>query len=182
MWEVSTPYGRGFKMVATPEMTVPTGGKMALVADIDHLVQGVGHTEVWSGMVMLPRAGNPDGFARNYPSFNVLVEFHTETVVPAHMGIDTTDAPYRENLYFRSMGRQVDARARVKYGHWYSWRVRVRWSYGSDGVYECWLDGHKLASWRGATLPRREHPYLQFGFYSDSVLRNEVWHAGLRRS
>jgi hypothetical protein len=186
IWEVQTPYGRGFKMVVTPEMTVPSGGKQALVVDFDHLVRGVGHTEVWSGMFMLPRAGNPKGFPRNYPDFAVLFEFHTEGPVnPMGIGIDTTEAPYRNNIYFSSNAvsphRKVLDRHQVVYDHWYSWRIRVKWSYGTDGVSECWLDGRRLASWKGPTLSQGEHPYLQFGFYSESELRNEVWHAGVRR-
>lgn len=75
----------------------------------------------------------------------------------------------------------MDARTRVQYNHWYSWRIVVKWSYGSAGLAKFWLDGRKLAPWRGPTLPEGEHPYLQFGSYSDVQTRNEVWHAAVHK-
>jgi len=182
MWETATPHGPGFKIVATPEMTVPSGGKMGLIADIDHLVQGVGYTEDWSGMLMLPAGGNPNGFPRNLPDWGVLLEFHSQNEVPAHIGIDTTDVPYRNHLYIKSMNRKATAPAEIVYDKWYSWRIVVKWSYGSDGLFECWLDGQKIGSWTGPTLASGETPYLQFGFYSADSLRNEAWHARVTKS
>ncbi len=181
-WQVSTPQGPGFKMVVTPEMTVPSGGKTALIADIDHLVQGEGYTEDWSGMVMFPAAGNPNGFPRNYPDWGLFWEFHSQLGVPAQMGIDTTEAPYRNHIYVKSMGRKQLAPSALEYDRWYSWRILVKWSSGSDGLFEWWLDGVKLASWTGPNLAGGESPYLQFGFYGSPELRNEVWHAQIRRA
>ena len=64
-------------MVATDEMRVMSGGKKAEIADIGHLVGPVGATEDWSGKVMFPAAGNPNGFPRNYPDWGVFVQFHS---------------------------------------------------------------------------------------------------------
>jgi hypothetical protein len=58
IWEVGTPHGPGFKVVATPEMTAPWGGKQAWLVDVDHLTpwaRFLGTTEDWSGKFMVDR-------------------------------------------------------------------------------------------------------------------------------
>jgi hypothetical protein len=191
MWEVQTPYGPGFKFVVTDEMTVPSGGKLAMIQDRDHLIpmndRFLGMTQDWSGMFMFPAAGNPNGFPRSYSDWGAIIEFHTDADdVWNQIGVDTTNVPYRNTIYFRSWDpvrhsqRKVLAPKRLKYDRWYSWRIRYHWSWGTDGATEMWLDGVKLADWRGANLPRGEYPYFDFGFYTAAQYRNEVWHAKLR--
>jgi Polysaccharide lyase len=185
IWQVSTPHGPGFRMVVTDEMKVLSGGKRAEIADIGHLVGPVGSTEDWSGKAMFPAAGNPNGFPRKYPDWGVFLEFHSNRGVPVGMGIDTTNAPYRNTIWFSSHPfggpkRKALAPAALVYGHWYSWRVQLKWSSGSDGFVKWWLDGQLRADWTGPTLAASEVPYLQFGFYSAAQLRNEVIHAALR--
>jgi len=187
MWEVRTPFGRGFRFVATPEMAVASGGKKSEVADIGNLVQGAGHTETWSGLVMFPKAGNPIGFPRNYPNWNVFFDFHSNNGIPVEMGIDTTDVPRLNHIYVQShprgaKPRKATSRSRLVYDRWYSWRIQLRWSENSDGFLKWWLNGQLLADWRGPTLGEAEVPYLQFGFYSTDRIRNEVWHARIGRS
>jgi Polysaccharide lyase len=186
MWQASTPHGAGFRMVVTDEMRAVWGGKMALIADISHLVGPAGATEDWSGKVMFPAAGNPNGFPRNYPDWGVFFEFHSNRGVPVGMGIDTTNAPHRNTIWFSSRPsgrpkRKALAPAGLVYGRWYSWRIQLKWSSGSDGFIKWWLDGRLLADWTGPTLAAGEVPYLQFGFYSAARLRNEVVHAALRK-
>ena len=102
------------------------------------------------------------------------------------MGIDTTNAPYRNTIYlgatFGSDKRKALAPAALVYGRWYSWRIRLKWSSGSDGFIKWWLNGRLLADWTGPTIGATDGgPYLQFGFYSAAQLRNEVFHAALRK-
>ena len=187
IWEIATPYGRGFRFVGTPEMTVPSGGKKSEMADIGNLVQGAGHLEAYSGMVMFPKAGNRWGFPRNYPNWNVFFDFHSNYGVPVQMGIDTTDVPRRNHIYLRLLPhtekqRKARSRARLVYGRWYSWAIQVKWSSDSDGLLRWWLNGKLLADWTGPTLAISEIPYLQFGFYSAAQLHNEVLHAAMRKS
>ena len=174
-------------MVATDEMRVMSGGKKAEIADIGHLVGPVGATEDWSGKVMFPAAGNPNGFPRNYPDWGVFVQFHSSVSAAGvmGMGIDTTDAPYRNTIYLSSYVSKTQkkalAPAPIEYGRWYSWRIQLKWSSGSDGFLKWWLDGQQLANWTGPTMNVGDSPYLQFGFYSATQLRNEVFHAALRK-
>jgi Polysaccharide lyase len=186
IWEVPTPHGPGFRINVTDEMRVLSGGKLAFIADIGHLVGPVGSTEDWSGKAMFPAAGNPNGFPRKYPDWGVFFEFHSNRGVPLGMGIDTTDAPHRNTIWFSSHPfhgpkRKALAPAPLVYGRWYSWRIQLKWSSGSDGFIKWWLDGRLLADWTGPTLAASEVPYLQFGFYSAAQLRNEVIHAALRK-
>jgi Polysaccharide lyase len=186
MWEISTPYGPGFRMIATDEMKVLSGGKRAQIADIGHLVGPVGSTEDWSGKMMFPAAGNPNGFPRNYPDWGILVDFHDSSAGAGGggIGIDTTDAPFRNNFYFdwnlRGVKRKAVSPNQLVYDRWYSWRIQLKFSSGSDGFIKWWLDGQLLADWTGPTLAAGEVPYLQFGFYSAAQLSNEVRHADLR--
>lgn len=186
MWQVSTPYGPGFRMSVTDEMKVLSGGKRAEIADIGHLVGPVGSTEDWSGKAMFPAAGNPNGFPRNYPDWGVFFQFHSNLGVPVGMGIDTTNGPYRNTIWFSSHPsggpkRKALAPAALVYDRWYSWRILLKWSSGSDGFIKWWLNGQLRADWTGPTLAPGEVPYLQFGFYSAARLRNEVVHSALRK-
>ena len=190
IWEVVTRYGPGFKMVCTPEMVTPWKDsehetKATFLADAEHLVRGAGYTEDWSGNVMFPSRGNPTGFPRRWHA-GVLVEFHTETSTGMHLAIDglgraprfrfgvhdpTTDG-YRFS-YFAN---------RIRFGRWYSWRMKIKWSEGRDGYFRGWVDGRLVASSDGPTLKSGEHPKLQFGFYSIAEQRNEVWYSAIRKS
>jgi hypothetical protein len=187
IWQVSTPHGPGFRMVVTDEMRVVSGGKLAFLADIGHLVGPVGSTEDWSGKAMFPAAGNPSGFPRKYPDWGVFLEFKSRVnAPPLGMGIDTTNAPYRNTIYLgATVGtnkRKALAPAALVYGRWYSWRIQLKWSSGSDGFIKWWLNGRLLADWSGPTIGASDgRPYLQFGFYSAAQLRNEVLHAALRK-
>jgi hypothetical protein len=173
-------------MVATDEMKVLSGGKKAEVADIGHLVGPMGVTQDYSGKLMLPAAGNPNGFPLGYSDWGVLFQFHgSANPTPQQIGIDTSVSPSR--LYFRSavnggINQKVRDPAAVQYDHWYSWRIQVKWSLGSDGFINFWLDDQRLAAWTGPTVHAGEGvPYLQFGFYSGAQFRNEVIHAALRK-
>ena len=45
------------------------------------------------------------------------------------------------------------------------------------------LDGETVADWTGPTQPvGNEPPWIQFGFYSADVIRNEVLFASLRKN
>ncbi|MBA2361043.1 MAG: heparin lyase I family protein [Actinobacteria bacterium] len=187
IWEAETPHGPGFKVVATPEMTTPWGGKTAFLADVGHLVRGAGYTEDWSGMFMFPAAGNPDGFPRTWHS-GVLWEFHTASASGHHIAIDNSSFAtprFRVGVHDpRVVGeyRFVYGSRGIDFDRWIPWRMRVKWSYGDDGFIQVWVDGELLADFTGPTLKQGESPYLQFGYYATEQLRNEVWHAAVRKS
>ena len=185
IFQVATAKGRGFKFVVTPEMKVVSGGKVAQIGDLDHLVRGEGHVEDWSGMVSFPRAGNPRGLPRGFRDWGCLLEFTTGgDAVHTQLGVDTV----KNRLYFRVLdpatgrSRKALGRSQLVLDRWYSFRIRLRWSAGDDGFAQFWLDGRRLASWTGATLLPGERPHVQFGFYTAARLRNEVVWAQLRRS
>jgi hypothetical protein len=185
MWEVSTPYGPGFRFVATPEMQVMSGGKMSLMADIDNLVQGVGYTEDWYGMVMLPSSGNRNGFPA-FGDWNCLWEFRGQGDVWNQFGVDGLQNKLYVRTYdaSRNSVRKALSPSTIQLDHWYSFRWRIKWSKGSDGLVQFWLDGLKIADWTGPNLASgdKNRPDLQFGFYSGATLTNEAWYAGIRKA
>jgi hypothetical protein len=158
--------------------------KAALLADADHLVEGVGYTEDWSGRVMFPSRGNPGGFPKRWHA-GLLVEFHTGTASGMHLAIDGRGPVprFRFGIYDPTTDgyRFVNAPDRIQFGHWYSWRMKIRWSTGRDGYFRGWLNGRLLATSDGATLKGDDEPKLQFGYYSIAEQRNEVWYAAIRR-
>jgi Polysaccharide lyase len=189
IWEVGTPRGPGFKVVATPEMTSPWGGKLAWLVDVDHLTpwaRFLGTTEDWSGKFMFPSTGNPNGFPKDWNA-GVLWEHKTETEIGHHIAIDGS-TPGGARIRFGVHNAAANnyrfswANAPIVLGHWYSWRLTMKWSTGSDGFVQGWLDGRRLVNYSGPTIKVGEHPKLQFGYYATRQLRNEVWHAGIRKS
>jgi len=183
--EVSTPHGSGFKFLSTAEQLVGSGGKKTEVHDNTH-TRGMGFTDEFSGKFMFPAAGNPDGFPRNFPSWNVFWDHHGSGRVPFFMGIDTTEVPYRNTIYVESVAggnvRKAHAPAELVYDRWYSFRYQIKWSSGSDGFVKWYLDGQLLADWTGPTIDAGDNVNLQFGFYSTADKQNEVWLADIRKA
>lgn len=187
MWEIPTRHGLGFKFVATDEMTTHPDAKSVQIADMDHLVDQdayLGTVTSLAGKFMLPRAGNPDGFPP-LRDWNALWEFGPGLTSNNQFGIDGVAG----RLYVRSYApdrphnrRKVLAPKPIKFDHWYDWRWQLRWSAGSDGFVNFWLDGKRIVHWTGATVPPDvEAPWIQFGFYSAAqTQRNEVRWARLR--
>jgi chitodextrinase len=191
MWQVSTPYGPGFKMIATDEMKVMSGGKKAEQADVGHLAGTAQAVEVWSGKVMFPAAGNANGFPRGLPAWNVFLQFHGQGAGLTTMGIDTGTTSSSNNIYIQTYENGIRRKAedpnRLVYDKWYSWKIEVKWSSGSDGYIKWWLDG-VLMRWNlengngtttqtGPTTEANDRPWLQFGFYSMAQFTNTVFHA-----
>ncbi|MBA2706603.1 MAG: heparin lyase I family protein [Gemmatimonadaceae bacterium] len=179
--EVSTPHGPGFRFISTPEQLVESGGKLTQIHD--HLwTKGNGFTDEFSFKFNLPAAGNPNGFARNFTAWNILWEHHNPGVeVPLSIGIDTTNSPYRNNLFFEIFNNYFIMPSELVYDHWYDLRYIVKWTTASNGFAKCWIDGLLLADYVGQTNADTS-VNLQFGFYSAAEKRNEVWLADLRKA
>ncbi len=187
--EVSTPYGPGFKFQVTSDMwqsASEANGKLALIADLNHLLPDasvIGSTQDWSGRFMLPSAGNVSGFPAQWRG--VVWEFHTATMSGNNLNIDEDTGRLEWLIYDRATEwytSHIDPNP-IKLDHWYTWRLQIKWSHGSDGFAKGWLDGVLLADRTGPTLKVGESPYLQFGYYSGpGAARNEVIHAAIRKS
>jgi hypothetical protein len=71
------------------------------------------------------------------------------------------------------MQRSNDGAVRVLYeqksfpkGIWQDFLYRIRWSYRSDGLVECWLNGKKIIDYKGPVgYNDGEGPYFKFGLY-----------------
>jgi Polysaccharide lyase len=189
IFETRTIHGPGFRVVATPETAAPWGGKAVWLVDADHLTPWssfLGTTEDWAGKFSFPRSGNPEGFPVHWWS-GVLVEFHTETESGPHIAIDG-EIPNRPRLRYGVYDPRTDDyrftwfKKPIVFDRWYTWRLRMKWSTGSDGFLRSWVNGKKVMDYVGPTIEVGEHPKLQFGYYSTPTLRNEVIHAAIRRT
>ena len=189
VWQTSTPHGPGFRFVATDEMLNAPDRKAAQIADIDHFVDQQGYlgtvTEL-SGKLMLPASGNQAGFAPN-SDWNALWEFGPGLTSNNQFGIDGNVNKFYVRSYAPGQPdnrRKAVAPNTIQLDRWYDWRWQIKWSSGSDGFVNFWIDGVQLAQWTGPTVPSGvEPPWIQWGYYgSNSKQRNEVLYAALRKA
>jgi hypothetical protein len=128
--------------------------------------------------------------------WNDITQFFSTDNVPSQMaiGIDAADYPspviYTEGMPFR----RKRILTTLRYNHWYHFLVHARWSTGSDGYVEMWLDGMKVVRrTHGATLRNQHSPagsdstspgmYLSQGIYRGAYRStNTVIHDGFRRA
>jgi chitodextrinase len=191
VFELSTPHGPGFRIVQNED--VPRGsGALVGMADVDHFVDQqnyLGTVTDFSGMVMFPRSGNPNGFPQ-YGDWNLLWEFTQNHGTDNAFGVDAL-APGGPTLYattFNPSNPGTDRKARasspIEYDRWYSWRWQVKWSSGSDGYSNFWVDGQQIAAFTGQTVnPGLGPPYIEWGFYGGySPGRNEIQYAAVRKN
>ena len=193
IFERTTRYGPGFRFVQNE--AVPRGsGSGVMIADVDHILDQqayLGTVTDISGNAMFPRSGNPRGFPP-FGDWNVLFEFTQSDAVYNLFGVDAfvRGGP---RFYVRSFdagspgnrnGRKARSRFTVKFDRWYHWQWQIKWSQGSDGFVNFWVNGQRIAAWTGPTLPAGDDPpYLEFGWYGGyDPARNEVRYAALRAS
>jgi chitodextrinase len=186
IWNTSTPLGAGLKFVATDQMPAPwdSNTKVAL-AVMPYESAFLGNTEDWSGSIMFPSAGNPNGFPQ-YWHAGTLFEFHTETTSGNHLAVDNTTYSTPRFRFQVNTGpntfKSYWSQTSVAYDRWYSFRLRIKWSSGSDGFLQGWIGNEQVVDYAGPTIPSGEHPKLQFGYYSHNAYRNEVWFANVHSS
>jgi len=144
-----------------------------------------GTTEDWSGNLMFPSAGNPNGFPKVWHA-GVLWEFHTETASGLHLALDNTSFStprFRLGVYTGPNTYKIyNSQTSVSFDRWYAWRLRVKWSTGSDGFVQGWIDSEQVVDYSGPTIVSSEHPKIQFGFDAKNQRRNEVWFANVHKS
>jgi chitodextrinase len=187
IFEVSTSHGPGFRFVQGEGVPRASGNGVQM-ADVDNLVDQqsyLGTVTDISGKVMFPASGNPSGFPA-YGDWNCLWEFSEGVSVFNQFGIDAI----ANKLYVRSYDpstqwtRKALAPSTLQYDRWYDWRWQIKWSRGSDGFVNFWIDGQLIAAWTGANLPANSQaPWLQWGWYGGTQpQRNEVLYAALTKS
>lgn len=189
IFRVPAKHGTGFRFVQNE--SVPRGsGNGVLMADVDHLIDQeayLGTISDFSGDVMFPRAGNPQGFPP-FGDWNVLWEFTQDTAVANKFGVDALGrrgpAFYVSTLNPNDSrhNRKARASSRIIFDRWYRWRWQIKWSEDADGFVMFWLDGKRMAYLKGPTISSASGPpYLEWGWYGgEQPGQNEVRYAGLR--
>jgi len=67
--------------------------------------------------------------------------------------------------------------------HWYQFVYHIRWSPDGDGFFDAWVDGKRVADYRGPTLYAGQGCYLKLANYHTPVGKPvAVVHARLRRA
>jgi hypothetical protein len=128
--------------------------------------------------------------------WNTITQFQSTDNVPSQMGIGIDAANYRSpRIYTEGMPfRRKRILATLRYDHWYHFLVHARWSTGSNGYVEMWLDGKpRVPRVYGATLRNQHSPtnpnftgpgmYFSEGIYRGAYTSvNTVIHDGLCRT
>jgi polysaccharide lyase-like protein len=128
--------------------------------------------------------------------WNDITQFSSTDNVPSQMAIGIDAATRRPPvIYAEGMPFQrKHILAQLRYDHWFHFLVHARWSTGSDGFVELWLNGRKaIRRVYGATLRNPDSPassagtspgmYLSQGIYRHAYRStNTVIHDGFRRA
>jgi peptide/nickel transport system ATP-binding protein len=73
-------------------------------------------------------------------------------------------------------------------GVWHDFLYRIRWSYRSDGLVDCWLDGKPIIDYRGPVgYNDTRGPYFKFGLYHHGgdkpcIIYHDEYRRGFSRS
>ncbi len=107
---------------------------------------------------------------------NVIAEWHgTAGMIqaPYHFGIDCFTGQWFVDLHRDASGyNPVFGRAQLgayNANQWVDWVQRIKWSTGTDGIFETWKNGVKVFSWTGRTW---NYPnvavYPELGLYKEN--------------
>jgi hypothetical protein len=128
--------------------------------------------------------------------WNDITQFSSTDNVPSQLAIGV-DATHRRSPVIYAEGKPFARKrimARLRYDHWYHFVVHARWSTGSRGYVEVWLDGKQVVRRvHGATLRNQRTPassqfsspgmYLSQGIYRGAYRStNTVIHDGFCRA
>jgi hypothetical protein len=169
--------GRALRLHTEPgDKNIALSGDMErndLLLSVDQTDGYEGHEAWWAHSILLP-----DDFA--YPTWQmyVLMDFHNSASGPwqANFHLNFERQPGNENLpgnlIFRGYGGATNAAGeytavigQVQKNVWYDFVYHVRWSSGSDGFFDAWVNGVKKLSHRGPTLYAGQGVYLKLANY-----------------
>jgi hypothetical protein len=128
--------------------------------------------------------------------WNDITQFFSTDNVPSQMMIGIDAADYRSPVIYAEGMPFARKRVltRLRYNHWFHFVVHARWSTGSDGYVQIWLDGRNVVPRaRGATLRNQHSPanpdltspgmHLSQGIYRGAYRStNTVIHDGFCRA
>lgn len=128
--------------------------------------------------------------------WNDITQFSSTDNVASQLAIGIDAANYRSPVIYAEGMPFARKRilSRLRYGHWFHFLVHARWSTGSSGYVEIWLDGKRVVRHaRGATLRQQHSPaspeltspgmYLSQGIYRGAYRStNTVIHDGFCRA
>jgi Polysaccharide lyase len=138
---------------------------------------------------VLPRPTHADPWP-----WGVVFDFHqTGSEGQANFQIEVAGSP-PELRFAISAGPEVSSGApgsptrrfpigQIMRNHWYQFVYHVRWSSGSDGFFDAWVDGRSVLAYRGPTLYAGQGCYLKLANYHTPVGEPvSVVHARLQRA
>ena len=184
--EISTPHGAGLRFVCKDDMQASwdAAAKLSYAAR-DRDWAWVGQTEEWTFKAMFPSAGNPSGMTNAW-AVNSLWEIGHTADSGHHIALDMQTGQPR----FR-VGRQYAGGNNYDYVYsppfamdvWHEFKVRCKWSQGSDGLFFCAINGETMHDRTGPTyFAGHGNPGVaQWGWYGTRALDNEVRIAHMRR-
>jgi hypothetical protein len=161
--EISTPSGPGFQVVCTDALNQAAWNvnNKAVLAMRRVGVGVTGATEDYTWDMYLPtQTVSVDQYT--------LFEFHTDASSGHNIGLNL-DGTYR--MTRQSAAGQVYVRnytggPAILYNVWQPMRIKVKWSLGSDGLLQMWINGTQVMNYTGPTQFAGDgRPYINFGWY-----------------
>jgi chitodextrinase len=186
MTEIATPYGPGLRVVAQAGVHVAPwdSGSKAVLGKWFYPSDFLGKTYDWQFHYMFPASGNPQGFPQTWAAganFEVghtgqsghLISVNTSQNPAGQIAIGIHLPPFGNNYAFTWLPSAIEL------DHWYKVRFQIKWSTGSDGFVNIWIDDVQRVNRAGPTVIAGVIPAMQVGYYSANVLTNEVRFGGL---
>jgi hypothetical protein len=185
--EISTPYGPGLRVVARAGVDVAPwdSGSKVVMGKWFYPSDFLGKTYDWQFHYMFPASGNAQGFPQTWHAGANFEVGHTGAS-GHHIAVNTSQnpagqiaigihlPPFGNNYAFTWLANPIQL------DHWYKVRFQIKWSTGSDGFINIWIDDVLRASRIGATVTSGVIPAMQVGYYSANVLTNEVRYGGVQ--
>jgi hypothetical protein len=134
-----------------------------------------GRTQWWAHSTLFP-----DDFivppSNGTHQWNVFFQFHQTSSTGQPNMVAEVVSSANGGLRFRIYGGYGN-RAHIKLGPirknvWYDFVYHIRWSSESDGFFEAWINGRKVATVRGPTLYPGQGCYLKLSNYHSAMGQN----------
>jgi Polysaccharide lyase len=183
---IATPYGTGMRYTAVgpnvQECVWDASTKCSYVKWY-YPSDWLGKTYDWSFHIRLPSSGNPNGLAQTWHVNSFWEIGHPAVASGQVLAFDTTSFPgtirFRFGVHLPpftpSSYQFIHPPGAIQFDQWYKVRHRLKWSSGSDGFQNLWINDVLVVSRTGPNIAAGDTPPgLQPGWYGSDQLANQI--------
>lgn len=180
-FEVTTPYGTGWRFLCHSSMLVTSQGKKSQNIDDSILRNSLAVNKTMTTHVMFPSGVTNTGWAPNN-AWNDLIDIHTGSGADACvLGVngDSNAGPvpsFYAHIVTNGVDKKGHAPSAFLMDTWYELKIEYNLTSAGTGRYNAYVDGVAFLTHSGPTITSGQIPYLQYGYYGDSLFYNEVFY------